>query len=207
MWGTLFWITATLGSITALLNVLGANFYDIQQAGLRRQKLLQPHARRYRKRPLVTLIMASHNSEVTITSSLNSIIKSNYRKLEIIVVDQASNDATAALVKQFIKDHPAKHIRLCRQKQNYGAQQAWRYAHKKYAHGEVVMLMDRPLTLDKSAITKAVEQFNMRQADILLPNYKIARSYTTAGLFQEFWLLLQNRAHKASNWLNSAYFI
>lgn len=51
--------------------------------------------------PLVTVLIAAHNSEDTIADTLTSAIASTYENLEIIVVDDGSTDRTGAITESF----------------------------------------------------------------------------------------------------------
>ncbi len=52
-------------------------------------------------RPLVSVVMAAHNAEAFIGQALASMLGQTLRDLEVIVVDDASTDATAELVRGF----------------------------------------------------------------------------------------------------------
>lgn len=49
--------------------------------------------------PLVSVIIPCYNSEQWITECLNSVCKQTYGSLEIIVIDDGSDDKTAEIIK------------------------------------------------------------------------------------------------------------
>ncbi|MEO1193146.1 MAG: glycosyltransferase family 2 protein [Pseudomonadota bacterium] len=57
-------------------------------------------------RPLVSVVMAARNAEATVTCALESLLAQSYGNLEIIVVNDASEDGTAALVTQLMARDP-----------------------------------------------------------------------------------------------------
>lgn len=55
--------------------------------------------------PLVSVIMPAYNAAATIGEALQSALDQTYRPLEIIVVDDGSNDATADTVRERFGEH------------------------------------------------------------------------------------------------------
>src|ERR1700748_3099533 len=56
---------------------------------------------------LVSIIIPCYNSAVYIEETLRSVIAQTYKQWECIIVDNGSTDATAALVKKIVEQHPA----------------------------------------------------------------------------------------------------
>jgi cellulose synthase/poly-beta-1,6-N-acetylglucosamine synthase-like glycosyltransferase len=58
--------------------------------------------------PVLSIIIAARNEERTITNCLESLLEQNYPqdKLDIIVVNDQSEDATAAIVERFVQEYP-----------------------------------------------------------------------------------------------------
>jgi len=51
--------------------------------------------------PLVTICVPVFNGERTIAGTINSILNQTYKNIEIIVVDNCSEDSTVKIVKEF----------------------------------------------------------------------------------------------------------
>ncbi len=84
--------------------------------------------------PLVSVLMASYNSEDYIAVAIQSVLKSTYKNFELIITDDNSTDGTYAIAKAYeAKDNRVKVIRNA---ENYGdypnRNQAASYATGKY---------------------------------------------------------------------------
>lgn len=67
------------------------------------------------RKPLVSIIVCTHNTERNIYSVLNSVTKQSYKRKEIIVVDDFSTDRTRNIIDKFkkiIKIYNKKNLRF-----------------------------------------------------------------------------------------------
>lgn len=72
--------------------------------------------------PLVSVIVPTHNAEQTLETVLRCLVAQTYTSLEVLVVDDASTDSTASIVRQYAKlDSRIQHIRLRENAGTYGA--------------------------------------------------------------------------------------
>ncbi|HZS84702.1 MAG TPA: glycosyltransferase [Stellaceae bacterium] len=90
-----------------------------------------------RPAPLVSVIIPAHNAATTIGRALDSVLRQDYRPLEIIVIDDASSDATGDVVLN--RRHPD--VRVIRLPSQQGASAA-RNAGIEAACGELVAFLD-----------------------------------------------------------------
>lgn len=56
----------------------------------------------------ISVIIPAHNEEDVIAKAINSVLKSNYKNYEIIVVNNGSTDRTREIAEGFVKKHPKK---------------------------------------------------------------------------------------------------
>lgn len=68
--------------------------------------------------PFVSVIVPAWNSETTLLETLESVAGQTHRSLEIVIVDDASTDSTAAIAEQFCAAEPR--ARLIRATENQG---------------------------------------------------------------------------------------
>lgn len=72
-------------------------------------------------KPLVSVIVPAYNGEKTIQKTLASIFKQRYQHLQLIVVDDASEDSTVSMVLDFVKNNEfAGEFMLVRHERNLG---------------------------------------------------------------------------------------
>lgn len=89
--------------------------------------------------PLVTVAVTSFNAEGTIARALESALAQDWRPIEIVVVDDASSDATPQKIAAIAAEHPE--IRLIRHGENRGVAVA-RNTLVASARGEFVVFFD-----------------------------------------------------------------
>ena len=65
----------------------------------------------------ISVIIPTYNREKTIITSINSVLKQTYYNLEVLIIDDGSNDNTESLISN-IKDSRIKYIKI---KENKGA--------------------------------------------------------------------------------------
>ncbi len=89
--------------------------------------------------PQVSVILAAHNAAATLDTAIDAVLGQSWRTLELIVVDDASTDATPAIAAARAMRDPR--LRLIRQARNGGAYAA-RNAGLAVARGAYVTLHD-----------------------------------------------------------------
>jgi glycosyltransferase involved in cell wall biosynthesis len=87
--------------------------------------------------PLVTALIPAYNAAATIRRAVDSVLAQTYRNYEIIVIDDASRDATADIVASSYGDR----VMLLRLPQNHGESGAMN-AGISAAQGELVAFLD-----------------------------------------------------------------
>ena len=106
---------------------------------------------------LVSAVIPAYNAQETVAATIASVVAQTYRRMEVIVVDDGSHDATAELVRNLALGDPR--IRLVRQS-NQGSAAA-RNAGIEHARGDYIAPLDAD---DLWHPTKIEKQMNvMRQ--------------------------------------------
>lgn len=112
-----------------------------------------PVAKRCSYCPAVCVIISCWNEADTISATLNSVW-GTYPKLQIIVVDDGSDDNTAALMNDFAMTHPG--ILALRRPVRGGKSSAINFA-LRYTDAEVIMTVDADSHLGPDAIWRIVQ--------------------------------------------------
>ncbi|WP_162560150.1 glycosyltransferase family 2 protein [Methylotetracoccus oryzae] len=89
-------------------------------------------------RPLISVIIPAYNAERTLADTLDSILAQTYGNIEVLVVDDGSTDATAAIVL----DYAQRDVRVCLLQQPNGGVAAARNQGLAAARGDYVAPVD-----------------------------------------------------------------
>jgi len=134
----------------------------------------------------VTVVMPAYNEERHIRACLVRVLQEPSVK-EIVVVDDGSSDSTAAVVLEFIKDHPG--VRLERHSQNRGKGAALRTAFP-LATGRVVLVQDADLEYDPAEYEKVLRPILQGHADVVFGSRFLGGG---AHRVHYFWHYVGNR--------------
>lgn len=199
-----FAVIAFINTVHFGLYIAGANIYDLKQ--IWRKKHTQNPKRG--KRPLVTVLIPAHNEEVGIIKTLESVRKSSYRKLQILVVDDASTDKTRSLVWRYIQEHPHLDLHLLRKQKNVGKGEAMNHALKRAAKGDLLMTIDADSEIAKHSIKNAVRYFDEDPEIVgLAANVQIKENGTILALLQKFEHMIGYRSKKFYTLTNSEFIV
>lgn len=114
------------------------------------------------KKSLLSVIVATKNSERTIDACLNSIKKQTYKNIEIIVVDNNSADKTQEIARKYTKLVFNKGSERSAQR-NFGALKS---------KGEFLLFIDSDMQLSKTVVADCIRQTE---------NPKLHNSYKVVG--------------------------
>lgn len=202
----LFYLFITLSLVNTFhfgFYLVGANYYDIQKF----KANSKPKKRSRKPRPLVSVIIPAHNEEKSIVRNLDSVRRSDYRNIEIIVVDDASTDSTRALVRRYIKSHPKSNIRLMFKRKNVGKASAMNHALRNGIRGEFIMTLDADSVLHKRSISNAIKYFDDPKIVGVAANVRVMDNTSILGLLQKFEYLVAYRSKKVFSVTNCEYII
>ncbi len=212
----IFLVVGFIYTIHLGLYAVGANIHDILSFAKKRK----PNKG---KLPLVSVLIAAYNEEKSIEACLQSVWRSKYPRLEIVVVDDGSKDRTYQIVRDFIAKQDSyqyittrttrnthgklarkwhrttptdrKSVRLIR-KTNGGKSSALNKALHAGVAGEFVMTLDADSIIDRHAIRRAVAYFDDPFTAGVAANVRVLYRQSVLGLLQQFEHLIGYRSKK-----------
>ena len=118
----------------------------------------------------VTVYTPSHNYGRFLSDAITSVLNQSLDTWELLVIDDASSDDSAAIAERFAAAHPER-VRLFRNEAAQGLQACSNLALRE-ARGEYIMRLDADDMLDESALLVMASYLD-RHPDVALvyPNY------------------------------------
>ena len=111
--------------------------------------------------PLISLIIPVYNSENYIYDTIVSCLKQTYKHIEIIVVDDGSEDNSGEIIKK-IDDQRIKYYKI----PNSGACHARNFGIKK-ATGELFQFLDADDLLDEEKLENQIKHYHLNGTDFI----------------------------------------
>lgn len=124
----------------------------------------------------ISIIVPVFNAEKHIERCLLSLIDQTYKDIEILVIDDGSQDNSLNIIKEYAEHHPK--IRFFSQK-NSGAGAA-RNLGLKNTSGEYIMFCDADDTIETQMCENMLDTMINQQVDVVMCNTRIHRSRLTA---------------------------
>lgn len=226
----MLWLISIFGLINFVhlaLYTASANIYDILQ--LRRKSRLAKTTDAFN--PHVTVLIPAHNEQSGIIRCLETVSKSTYKNMSIVVIDDASKDITSKLVREFIASHSKKvgvrytvrdgkttreyfrptsdipSICLLTRPVNSGKAAGLNYALKYAVRDGLTMTLDADSALDKHAIENAVTYFRDPTLVGVAANVKIMPQRSVIGMLQKFEHMIGYRSKKFYSLANCEFVI
>ena len=106
--------------------------------------------------PRVSVIVTLFNYEREIEGALSSVVASEYDELELVIVDDASNDGSRERAKAWVESHPSTPSRLYAHASNRGLPSA-RNTAVGHARGELIFVLDADNRVLPHGIGRLVE--------------------------------------------------
>ena len=123
--------------------------------------------------PLVSVLVSCHNYERFVVEAVRSALDQTYGAVEVIVVDDGSDDGSADRVQAAFGDDPR--VRLIRQS-NAGQGAAMNAAHAA-SHGEVLCFLDADDTFQRGKLARVVREFrDLPQAGYLVHGFEVVEA-------------------------------
>ena len=119
---------------------------------------------------LITIYILNRNYSTFLEQSIKSALQQTYKKLDIIIIDDASNDNSINILNKFQDNNK---IRIIINKKNIGLQKSSNIAIKA-ARGKYIIRLDADDIMHKQCVEKLYKAI-IKQKNIALvyPNYFI----------------------------------
>jgi glycosyltransferase involved in cell wall biosynthesis len=115
------------------------------------------------RQELISVIIPVFNASKFIHKAVDSILNQSYKKLELILIDDGSEDNSLKIINWYKKKY--KHIKIVSQK-NYGAGIA-RNQGIDIAKGKYIMFLDADDFFEKGCCANALKQIQKHNADFV----------------------------------------
>jgi poly-beta-1,6-N-acetyl-D-glucosamine synthase len=188
----IFLITGMINTLHLGMYVAGANVYDMWQYRRRARMPKRPQ----RRLPSVTVVVPAHNEAVSVERCLDSIRKTRYPHLQVIVHSDSSTDNTVKLIRAYQKQYKGFDLRVIDRRQRAGKAGGVNYAIKRYAKGELIMTLDADCVIHPDAIKHAVRYFADPKVAGVAANVRILDKRSVLGILQQFEHLIGYRSKK-----------
>jgi len=198
-----FLITGMINTLHLGMYIAGANFYDMWQYKRRARMPKRPQSRL----PSVTVVVPAHNEQLVIERCLDSIRKTRYAHLQVVVHSDCSNDATVSLVRAYKKKYPTFDVRVIDRRKRVGKAGGVNYCIKKYATGELIMTLDADCVIHPTAIKNAVRYFVDPRVMGVAANVRILDKRSVLGILQQFEHLIGYRSKKFYTMANCEFIV
>ncbi len=109
-------------------------------------------------KPLVSIVIPLYNASQFILETLDSVLRSSYRPLEIVVVNDGSTDDSLTVVQQYAANHDNCHIY---NQENLGVSATRNHAIRE-THGEYILPVDADDKIAETFIEHAVQVLESR---------------------------------------------
>ena len=142
--------------------------------------------RKLKKFPLVSIVIPAYNEEKNIEKTLKSLNEINYpkNKLEIIVVNDGSNDNTKGAVNAYTAKNKVSNVKLINQK-NKGKGAALNTG-LSASKGDFFICLDADSIVTKDALVRILPHFTDDNIAVVLPLLKVDKPH---NLWQKMqWL-------------------
>lgn len=201
---------ATILLAKYFLYMVVSPWYDVAvsiKRNLRGEKELPSYA------PRVSVVVPAWNEEVGLVKTVETILKSTYKNLEVIVVNDGSTDNSDKLMKDFIavyekktenKEHAPRLVYAY--KQNEGKGKALNDG-IRLSTGEIIISIDADCVLLPDTVEQFVRHFEDEKVMAAVGNVKIGNQSTLLGTLQHLEFLFSFYFKKADSLFNTIYII
>lgn len=163
--------------------------------------------------PKVSVLVPAWNEENGVLTTIDTLLNSTHKNMEILVIDNASTDMTAknvlALIKN-LKNDKREGARVIEVKYLYEGKQGKGHALNKgikKSTGEIIISIDADCSVDAKAIENFVKYFKDPSIMAAVGNVKIGNTETIIGVVQYLEFIFSFYFKKAESLVNTIYII
>lgn len=116
----------------------------------------------------ISVIVPVRNEERNIAALLDCLLKQTFQELEIIVVDDLSQDSTVEIVNQYSnKDNKIKLVTVSQKPENWVGKTYALYIGQQYAFSDIILFIDADVRLTNNTLEKSYALFRDDKLDVL----------------------------------------
>jgi chlorobactene glucosyltransferase len=118
--------------------------------------------------PFVSVLIPARNESGNIVRCIDALLAQNYSNLEVLVVDDRSDDDTARLVREYAERAPAVRLLV-----SGALSEGWTgknfalWQGAQQARGELLLFLDADVALDPGALVAVIRRLEADRADML----------------------------------------
>lgn len=146
--------------------------------------------------PLVTIICLCYNHEDYVVESLNSVINQSYPSIQLIIVDDCSNDSSKAIIRTWLKKNPE--IQFIANETNLGNTKSFNKA-LELAKGEYVIDLAADDVLLPNCVTLQMNAFENSPYKNLGVVYGNVELISENGSFDSYYFPVNNQKKAIEN--------
>ena len=122
--------------------------------------------------PLVSVFIQSYNYEKYVAEAIESVLKQSYKNFELIIIDDASQDQSPAIIEGFGKKYPDK-IKFVNRTENWGLVRTYNEA-VDCVNGDIFVAISSDDALPPGALEQRVQYFVAHpEVDILVTDFDV----------------------------------
>ncbi len=164
-----------------------------------KKRAVEDEHRRERKPPFVSVIIAAYNEERVIEQTIASLLRSDYPRFEVIVVDDGSQDRTSGVVRERFGD--LRRVRLFT-RANAGKAGALNYGLKR-ARGKIIVAVDADTVFHPRTLGALARRFDDPMIGAVAGNAKVGNRVNLLTRWQALeYVTTQNLDRRAFALLN-----
>lgn len=158
----------------------------------------------------VSVLIPAWNEEVGILKTVQSVLDTQYKNLEVIVINDGSTDATDEIMAGFVRDyelrnHSATVVRYLSLPN--GGKAAALNQGVTVANGEIIVTIDADCVMDRKAIANIVKQFTDKDVAAVAGNVIIGNCCKHIEVMQQLEYLYGFFFKRADSIFNSVYIV